>query len=50
MQSYGEFQPIPRNIANSSPTCMDKRPIFGQIAETGQKVVQRNEKGSPLRA
>ncbi len=30
MQSYGEFRLIPRNIANSSQTCMDKRPNFGQ--------------------
>jgi hypothetical protein len=40
MQSYGDFSPFPRKISNSSPTCMDKRPIFGQIAEIGQKVVQ----------
>jgi hypothetical protein len=33
MQSYGDFQLIPRNIANSSSTCMDKRPNFGQIGE-----------------
>ena len=47
MQSYGDFQQIPRKISDSSPTCMDKRPIFGQIAEKGQKVVQRDTvKGS----
>jgi hypothetical protein len=40
MQSYNDFELIPRNLFNSSPTCMDKRPIFGQIAEIGQKVVQ----------
>jgi hypothetical protein len=39
MQSYGDFQLIPRNIANSSSTCVDKRPNFGQIGETGQKFV-----------
>ena len=42
MQSYGVFQQIPRKISDSSPTCMDKRPIVGQIAEKGQKVVQRD--------
>ena len=33
MQSYGDFQLIPRNIANSSSTCMDKRLNIGQIGE-----------------
>jgi len=41
MQSYDDFQLIPRKISNYSPTYMDKRHIVGQIAETGQKVVQR---------
>ena len=41
MQSYGDFRLIPRNCAISSSTCVDKRPIFGQIAENGKKVVQR---------
>ena len=40
MQSYGDFQQIPRNFANSSSTCVDNGPNFGQIEETGQKVVQ----------
>ena len=40
MQSYGDFGLIPRNIANSSLTCVDNDPNFGQIGETGQKVVQ----------
>jgi hypothetical protein len=40
MQSYGDFQQIPRNFANSSSTCVDNGPNFGQIGETGQKVVQ----------
>ena len=40
MQSYGDFGLIPNKYAISSSTCMDKRPIFGQIAEIGQKVVQ----------
>ncbi len=39
MQSYGEFGLIPRNIAKSSITCVDKRTIFGQIGEAGHKVV-----------
>ena len=41
MQSYGEFGQIPRNILKSSPTCVDNGTNFGQIAETGPKVVQR---------
>lgn len=41
MQSYGDFQQIPRKISDSSSTCMAKSHIFGQIAETDQKVVQR---------
>lgn len=41
MQSYGDFQQIPRKISESSSTCMAKHHIFGQIAETDQKVVQR---------
>lgn len=41
MQSYGEFGLIPRNIANSSQTCVDKRPNNGQIKEIGRKVVQK---------
>ena len=40
MQSYDVFLPIPRKILDSSQTRMDKCPIYGQIAETGQKVVQ----------
>jgi hypothetical protein len=32
LQSYGDYPLIPKICANSSPTCMDKRPIFGQIA------------------
>jgi hypothetical protein len=43
MQSYGDFLPIPRKISNSSPTCMDKRPPFGQIAEIALISVQKNE-------
>ena len=39
MQSYGDFQQIPRKCANSSSTCVDKRLIFGQIEENDQKVV-----------
>lgn len=41
MQSYGDFGLFPRNLANSSSTCMDNHPIFGQIAEKDKKVVQR---------
>jgi hypothetical protein len=41
MQSYGEFGLIPRNIANSSQTCVDKRPNNRQIREIGRKVVQK---------
>jgi hypothetical protein len=41
MQSYGEFGLIPRNIANSSQTCVDKRPKNRQIKEIGRKVVQK---------
>ena len=44
MQSYGDFGLIPRNQANYSSTCVDKRPIFGQIAENGKKVVHNNSK------
>ena len=40
MQSYDDFGLIPRNFANSSSTCVDNGPNFGQIEETGQKVVQ----------
>ena len=40
MQSYGVFLLIPRNLANSSSTYMDKRTIFGQIGETSPKLVQ----------
>jgi hypothetical protein len=40
MQSYGDFQQIPRNFAKSSQTCVDNGTYFGQIAETSQKVVQ----------
>jgi hypothetical protein len=46
MQSYGDFQQIPRKCANSFQTCVDKRMIFGHIAEMGQKVVQRGTKNS----
>ena len=41
MQSYGVFLLIPRNLANSSSTFMDKRPNFGQIAKKRNKIVQR---------
>jgi hypothetical protein len=41
MQSYGDLRLIPRNCAISSSSCVDKRPIFGQIAEKRKKVVQR---------
>jgi hypothetical protein len=51
MQSYVDFVLIPRNLANSSPTCMDKRPNFGHIAEKLPISVHiGKEKGSPLRA
>ena len=40
MQSYDEFGQIPRNCAISSSTCMDKRPIFGQIDKNPSKIVQ----------
>ena len=33
MQSYGEFGLIPRNCVNSSSTCVDNDPNFGQIEE-----------------
>jgi hypothetical protein len=51
MQSYDDLGLIPRKITNSSQTCVDKRPIFGQIAEKNPKVVQRdtkNTKGTAL--
>ena len=41
MQSYEIFMLIPRNCANSSHTCMDKRPKNRQIKEIGRKVVQK---------
>ncbi|MBO7539873.1 MAG: hypothetical protein J6T44_11380 [Prevotella sp.] len=41
MQSYSDFGLIPRNIANSSQTCVDKRPNNRQIKEIGRKVVQK---------
>jgi len=40
MQSYGVFHPIPRKVQDSSPTCMDKRPAFGQIGEFVARIVQ----------
>ena len=40
MQSYGCFLPIPRKISDSSSSCMDKLPFFGQMAEKGPKIVQ----------
>ena len=43
MQSYGDFLPIPRKNADSSLTCMDKHPIFGQIGEKFPKFVHKNE-------
>ena len=43
MQSYGEFQPIPRKCAKSSSTCVDKQTFFSQIGETGKIVVQRRK-------
>ena len=39
MQSYGDLMTIPRNLAISSSTCVDKRMIFGQIGEMDSKVV-----------
>ena len=42
MQSYGEFGLIPRKQTKSSPTCVDKLTIFGQIGENSKKVVQRD--------
>ena len=47
VQSYGDFGLIPRIFANSSQTCMDKRPISRQIAETGHKVVQTTPSTTP---
>lgn len=41
MQSYDEFGLIPRNIANSSQTCVDKHPVFGQIKGYVRFSVQR---------
>ena len=41
MLCYGEFGLIPRNIANSSQTCADKRPKNRPIKEIGRKVVQK---------
>ena len=40
MQSYGVFHSIPRKVQDSSLTCMDKRPAFGQIGEKASKNVQ----------
>jgi len=42
MQSYGEFQQIPRKTIKSSSTCMDKRLDFGQIGENTSKFVQKS--------
>ena len=39
MQSYDDYQMIPRNSAKSSSTCVDKHPDYGQIGENDQKVV-----------
>ena len=47
VQSYGDFGLIPRFFANSSPTCVDKRTIFGQIGETVRKVVQTTPSTTP---
>ena len=48
MQSYGDFGLFPKNLANSFSTCVDKQTIFGHIAETGQKVVQKDTKKALL--
>ena len=42
MQRYGDSIQIPRKIPNSSETCMDKRPPFGQIGEIALILVQKN--------
>ncbi len=47
MQSYGDFGLIPNKYAISSSTCMDKRPIFGQIMEIPSIIVQNDEKKGP---
>ena len=41
MQSYDEFGLIPRIFANSSLTCVDKHPVFGQIKGYVRFSVQR---------
>ena len=33
MQSYGDLGLIPRKCGNSSQSCLDKWPVFGQIGE-----------------
>jgi len=43
MQSYVDFEQIPRKCAKSSSTCVDKSLYFGHIEETGKNVVQRPE-------
>jgi len=40
MQSYDDYLSIPKNISDSSSTCMDKRLNLGQIGERAPKVVQ----------
>ena len=45
--SYGDNKQNPRNCANSSLTCMDKRPIFGQNGKIGPKVVHSTPSATP---
>ena len=42
MQSYSDFGLIPRKCGNSSQTCMDKWPVFGQIEGDVRFSVQRD--------
>jgi hypothetical protein len=42
MQSYDDFGLIPRKCANSSLTCVDNGPNFGQIEETVQKLSKQS--------
>ena len=42
MQSYDDFRLIPRNQAISSPTCVDKRLVFGVLNKRLNEQVKRN--------
>ena len=43
MQSYDDSKQFPRKFTDSSPTCVDKRLILGQIVKILSKNVQCSE-------